>query len=193
VDHFYVVALRFGRVGVKRPRQEVGRLTPLPSAENPFFVFLGVLSDAKTAVFMLSSDVTATGDGTCKPRKSSCETVELRRGDTEFLAKTAEDGTVTRFQLDIGRITKQQAAAPSRAVAARKAVKARTTKKVSRDEEFSAERYTYDDKTGTLRRAKSAAALGGHLPSAALEPRTALRDVAAAEASPAFPVFLPGP
>ena len=189
----YVVALRFGKAGAKRARRKVERLTPLPSPENPFFVYLGVLSDAKTAVFMLSSDVKATGDGACKPRKSSCETVELRRGDSELLEATADDGKVTRYRLDVVRITKELSPVPSRGVAASKAVKKpKSSTKASSDDGLRSDRYKYDDATGLLRRVKRAPGLGAHLPTMSEGPRATLRGAAAPEGPAALPRFLPG-
>lgn len=149
----YVIGIRFGRTNATRARRTVERLTPLPSADNPFFVYLGVLSDEKTAVFLLSSDVKATGDGACKPRASSCETIELQRGDTEFFDVTSEDGKVTQYQLDVLSVTKETADTPSRAVAAR----TDSGDKEAADEELGSERYAYDEKTGLLRRVKPAA------------------------------------
>ena len=63
----YVADLRFGQADSMKTLRDVARLTPLPSASNPFFVFLGVKEDGKTLVFLVSSDAKATGDGTCKP------------------------------------------------------------------------------------------------------------------------------
>ncbi len=99
----YKVSIRFGKSGHLKTRRNIERFTPLPSSEFPFFVYLGVLDDKQTAVFMISSDVTATGDGTCRPRKTDCQTIELKKGDTEFFdySPTGEDADVTQFQLDI--------------------------------------------------------------------------------------------
>ena len=101
----YTTRMRFGPVTAPRPVKDVGRLAPLPSAEQPFLVFLGVLSDKRTAVFLLSKDVTATGGGNCRPRASSCETVELEVGETERFAVTGEDGVVRNYDLDLLRIS----------------------------------------------------------------------------------------
>ncbi len=169
----YVVTLRFGRTGSDRSRRTVERLTPLPSAENPFFVYLGALSDRRTAVFLLSSDVKATGEGACKPRASSCEIVELRRGDTELLDVTGADGKVTQYQLDVLLVSREREAAARQAVAARHAAAARRVAAKPRakpakkedPEELGTDRYAYDDATGLLHRVKRSAAPRAHLPS----------------------------
>ncbi len=96
----YRVNLRFGQAGGMHTIKNIARLTPLPSATNPFFVFLGVKNDGHTAVFLVSSDAKATGDGTCKPSSSDCETIEMGAGDTEFFDLTTDSGVV-QFQMDV--------------------------------------------------------------------------------------------
>ena len=55
-------------------------------------IYLGVLDDKKTAVFLLDSGVIAQGDGTCKPSRTSCETIQIREGETEFFDVAGDDG-----------------------------------------------------------------------------------------------------
>lgn len=117
IDDTYKVKLRFGQAGDLKTKRNVARLTPLPSTVDPFFIFLGVLRDGKTAVFLVSTDAVPTGDGKCKPSKLSCETVRLKAGDTEFFDVTNDAGGVTQYQLDLVSVAKRQAS--SRAVAAR--------------------------------------------------------------------------
>ena len=119
----YHVSLRFGVNGGKlKTIKDVARLSPLPSATDPFFVFLGVLRTAKThqqrAVFMVSSDATPTGEGACHPTKQDCETVELTKGQTVFFDYTAPDGTQTQYQLVLVGIHKTQIASTAKAQAA---------------------------------------------------------------------------
>jgi hypothetical protein len=84
-------------------------LSPLPSASDPFLVFLRIDEDAKggpRAVFMLSSDATRWGDGRCKPDGGVCETIELRQGDMEFIDVRKDGGEVVEYRLDLTRITR---------------------------------------------------------------------------------------
>lgn len=111
----YKVTLRFGKNGSKRTIRDIARLTPLPSTEDPFFVFLGVKTDGRTLAFLVSADAKATGDGKCRPR-DTCETIEMRAGDTEFFEVTTENGPV-QYELDVVSIRKNKA---SSARAARK-------------------------------------------------------------------------
>ena len=105
----YKVNLRFGEAGQTRLRRNVARLSPLPSSTDPFFIFLGVLEDGKTAVFLISSDAVASGDGKCRPTKDLCETLELKVGDSEFFDVAAGTGGVVQYQLDLVSIRRKKA------------------------------------------------------------------------------------
>ncbi len=98
------VTLTVGETSTKFPNTP--RLTPLPKADNPLFVYLGVLSDKKTAVFMVAAASTAVGDGTCRPSADLCETLEIKAGETEFLDVTTGDNQTVQYQLDLNSITK---------------------------------------------------------------------------------------
>lgn len=96
------VDVRFGRAGSPlREIKDVPRLAPLPSASHPIVIFMGTRSDHETAVFMLSADVKAQGDGRCVPSAKTCEAIELRRGGVALLDVTANDGSVTQYELDL--------------------------------------------------------------------------------------------
>ena len=115
----YRVDLRFGQDGRLTKRNDVARLSPLPSAEDPFFVFMGVLADGKTALFLVSSDAEATGDGTCKPSPESCERIEMQAGQTEFFDVTTPDGATVQYQLDLVRVSRVRSSNPAVAANAR--------------------------------------------------------------------------
>jgi hypothetical protein len=115
----YHLSLRFGRAEATQLKtyHDVARLSPLPTADNPFFVYTGVLKDGKTAVFLLSSDATATGDGHCRPSPKSCQTIEVKEGDTEFFDLTV-DGEPVQYQLDVVKVFKKGASSATAAAAA---------------------------------------------------------------------------
>jgi hypothetical protein len=115
----YHLSLRFGRAEASQLKtyHDVARLSPLPTADNPFFVYTGVLKDGKTAVFLLSSDATATGDGHCRPSSKSCQTIEVKEGDTEFFDLTV-DGEAVQYQLDVVKVFKKGASTAAAAAAA---------------------------------------------------------------------------
>jgi hypothetical protein len=115
----YRVDLRFGKDGKLTARDDVARLSPLPSAADPFFVFMGVLADGKTALFLVSSDAESTGDGTCKPSPTDCQRVEMQAGETEFFDVTTPDGAVVQYQLDLVRVARIESDSPAVAAGAR--------------------------------------------------------------------------
>jgi hypothetical protein len=105
VTDVWRVDLRFGDAGNQKVRHDIPRLTPLPSATNPFFIFLGVMNDHKTAVFLISSDATATGDGKCTPNATQCDTIEMRAGDTEFFDVAQGNAGVVQYELDLLKVS----------------------------------------------------------------------------------------
>ena len=152
----YVTEIRLGEAGDARTPRTVARLTPMPSTDQPSFVYLGVLSDRRTAVFLLSSDVKPSGRATCRPSKTLCETIEMRAGQTAKLTVTGDEDSVTRFTLTVDKV-RRRGSAPKTTT---------TTESASADDETGTDRYTYDDDTGLLRRVRAAKAakLGAHLP-----------------------------
>lgn len=158
----YVTEIRLGRPGVTRTPRTVARLTPMPSTEQPSFVYLGVLADRRTAVFLLSSDVRTGGQAKCRPDKSICETIELRAGQTAKLEVTGEDDAITHYTLTVDDV-RRRASAPEATTETKTA-----SKKDAEDEGLATDRYAYDDRTGLLRRvhASRTAKRGGRLPEA---------------------------
>jgi hypothetical protein len=153
VSNVWRVNLRFGDVGNQKVRHDIPRLTPLPSATDPFFIFLGVLSDHKTAVFLISSDATATGDGTCKPNPTQCDTIEMKAGDTEFFDVAQGNAGVVQYELDLLKVfhdkVKGKAATASAARRVSKGGKDVVTElKAEGDKSMS--RYIYSYKRGVL-------------------------------------------
>ncbi|MGZ8647042.1 MAG: hypothetical protein ACXW08_00130 [Solirubrobacteraceae bacterium] len=98
------VTVRFGdATSEDLPAGWLTKLRPLPDAEEPLLVFMGLTKNGKQAKFLVDESLTPTGDGTCKPHPSSCETVLLSRGETEFFDVIApETGEPTaQYQLDL--------------------------------------------------------------------------------------------
>jgi hypothetical protein len=81
---------------------------------------MGFAKGGKAAVFMLTGTVTAEGDGTCDPNPQSCQTLELRKGESEFLTftGTAHDG---EYELDVNGLHATKSASASAAALVAKA------------------------------------------------------------------------
>jgi hypothetical protein len=176
----YRLRLAFGNTDHhSRLLEDVARLTPLPSAENPFFVFLGVLSDNQKAVFLVSSDATVTGDGTCKPNKATCETVELAAGETEYFDITTPGGRAVQYVMHVRKIERRPAsdAGTARAAASRHSVAGQDLLRAAADAAVGPKsrahagmlRYRYLPKQGVLVRAKHGHAM--RITAAGVEPQ----------------------
>ena len=80
------IIVRFGdAAGGELQRFAVNKLEALPDDELPLLVYMGLTKDGKKARFLVDAAVEVDGDGVCKPHRSSCETIELAVGETEFL------------------------------------------------------------------------------------------------------------
>jgi len=106
------LVVRFGEAkdGAELERFTLAKLAPLPDDEFPLVVYMGLTKDGKKAKFLVDAAIEADGDGDCKPHPSSCETILLAPGETEFLdvidPEAAEDATdeeriLAQFQLDL--------------------------------------------------------------------------------------------
>ncbi|HEX7297687.1 MAG TPA: hypothetical protein VF257_01690 [Solirubrobacteraceae bacterium] len=106
------VTLRLGKVGELTTYKDVARLSALPSAGNPQFVFTGVLKDGKTAVLLPSSliQLSPESDVSCKPSNKSCERIEMEEDDTIFFTLLGDAQNV-QYELDV--LSVRQAAAGS--------------------------------------------------------------------------------
>jgi hypothetical protein len=113
------VSLHLGPIGQLETYKDVARLSPLPSAGNPLFVFTGVLKDGKTVVLLPSSTVQVgeESDVECKPSNKSCQKLELREDDTVFF-KLAGDAAGTEYQLDVISVRVKETTGSAKAAAA---------------------------------------------------------------------------
>jgi hypothetical protein len=149
----YRVKLRFGEAGAEKTYDDVARLTPLPSSDNPFFVYLGLKDDGETAIFLIDADAVPSGDGTCQPSADTCEQIELKAGDTEFFDLQSGTAGLVQYQLDMVSISKGKAS--TTAVAAR--AHARESKagreylrQVVADDPTALDTWNYSSKLGVL-------------------------------------------
>jgi hypothetical protein len=152
------VNLRFGEAGNQKTRHDIPRLTPLPSETDPFFIFMGVLSDGKTAVFLISSDATATGDGKCTPSDTQCDTIEMRAGDTEYFDGAEGTAGVKQYELDLLKVFHGTAKGKAAAAKAARRVSSggkNVIKELKADgDQTGMGRYIWSSKRGVLVRRK---------------------------------------
>jgi hypothetical protein len=116
-DDTYRVDLKFGEVGQDKAHNNVARLTPLPSSDNPFFVYFGPSDDKQSAVFIVDHNAIPSGDGKCLPSKDDCQKISMKTGDVEFF--DMQDGTagVVEYQLTLVSFKKVKVSATKAAAA----------------------------------------------------------------------------
>ena len=114
----YRVKLSFGEVGAEKSYDNVARLTPLPSSDNPFFVYLGLADDQKSAIFLINADAVPNGDGSCKPSHDDCQQIVMRAGDIEFFDLQSGTAGVVQYQLELKSIKKYKATSKASAAKA---------------------------------------------------------------------------
>ena len=139
----------------------------LPDEDNPVMVYRGVDDGGKVAIFELTGDVDAQGDGTCAPTPEDCQYLKLRAGETEFitvsdvLTATGEAAEEAQYQLDLVKIykkaTKVKATDDATAQPLAKAVVLDAEGQELRVKLQRRNRYVFDAKTGTLHRAAKGA------------------------------------
>jgi hypothetical protein len=98
--------VRFGDPTGDLDKMALSKLGALPKDDDeagPLLVYTGLTDHGKKAVFLVDASLEPTGDGTCEPHPSNCETVELSEGETEFFdVIDPETGEVTaQYELDL--------------------------------------------------------------------------------------------
>jgi hypothetical protein len=114
VFYTYTAKVRFGEEGNTKTRT-LDQFRALPSADNPVAVFMGVKRDGKTAVFMLSSSTTTTGDGNCEPTESECTFLYLKPGDAQIVETVTTDGEIVTYDLELVSVDAKPTKVPSEA------------------------------------------------------------------------------
>jgi len=95
----YTVVLQVGEAGGKMTQREARPFDFLPSASIPVAVFLNAGGGGKTALFLVSSDVSdVSGDGVCTLGEASCAVLVLKPGDVADLT-FAPDGRTYRIRV----------------------------------------------------------------------------------------------
>jgi hypothetical protein len=142
------LTVRFGDSTTTSPARTLKRLTALPDATAPVLIYLGLLKDRKTAVFLVGAGSKVQGDGRCEPAPNDCQTLRMKAGETAFI--DAPDGSA-QYQLDLVRIHTSKTADAARAAKARSAVAA-GGRDALRANVSRVGRWTYDSKTGSVKK-----------------------------------------
>ena len=83
----------------------VVRLAPLPAAQSPEVIYLGVLKGGKRAAFLFTNSVKVSGQSpngiTCLPSPSDCQIAELSPGQGMRLAPTSNTALIATFTFEL--------------------------------------------------------------------------------------------
>ena len=98
--------VRFGDASADTlDRFNLQKLAALPDEADsePLIVYTGLTKNKKKAKFLVDASLDSTGDGTCRPHPSNCETIELAAGETEFFDLVdPETGEIAgQYELDL--------------------------------------------------------------------------------------------
>jgi hypothetical protein len=116
------IKVRFGvpSDAAELPELLIGHLEALPSSDAPVLVLERFKDNGRTAVFSIPGDITAVGDGKCRPTPEDCTSLELRAGQTEFVTVKggAENGADVQYELDLMKIFTKTTKVPKDSVPA---------------------------------------------------------------------------
>jgi hypothetical protein len=100
----YSVSVRFGKDLSVPVKTDLARLTPLPSLVQPDVMFMGVMSDGKSAVFALHAGIGHNGPGLCRPDHLRCSAIVLKAGQTEHLSIPSTRGSAQQLVLRVVKV-----------------------------------------------------------------------------------------
>ncbi len=108
------VTVQFGQSGNLKTYKNIEKLTPLPSEDNPLFVYTGIGENGKSATFLISTEAAPNGDGRCKPDAANCQTLALSAGETEFFDVPSGTGGMTQYELRVIAVTSKSLASKAK-------------------------------------------------------------------------------
>ncbi|MGH2978198.1 MAG: hypothetical protein ACRDLQ_01000 [Solirubrobacterales bacterium] len=93
----YTADVRFGKEG-NLDRKTLSQFRALPSSQDPVMVFMGVREDGETAIFLLSSAASSTGEGNCEP-DDTCTFLYMKKGDKQRIEAVTSNNEVVTYAL----------------------------------------------------------------------------------------------
>jgi hypothetical protein len=109
----YTVDVRFGK-GENLDKKRLEQFRALPSSENPVVVFMGARTDGETAVFLVSSASSTTGEGNCEP-DDTCTFLYMKKGDEQRIEAVNENNEVVTYELVLLGIDVERTDGPEKA------------------------------------------------------------------------------
>ena len=133
---------------------DVVRLAPLPAAQTPEVIYLGVLSGGKKAAFLFTNAVKVSGAAssslTCLPSTDDCQIVELSPGQGMSLKPTSNTALIATFTFELMSIGARTYASASAALTARDVVSTAGQTLLPLYNSPALQTLRFDDNTGAL-------------------------------------------
>jgi hypothetical protein len=133
---------------------DVVRLAPLPAAQSPEVIYLGVVTGGKKAAFLFTNAVKVSGaagnDLTCLPNNDDCQIVELSPGQGMSLTPTSNTALISTFTFELMSISAQNFSSASAATQSRDAVSSAGQTLLPLYASSALQTLRFDDKTGAL-------------------------------------------
>jgi hypothetical protein len=90
-------------------RNRIPDLSFLPNDKTPVLIYMGATRDAKTAVFLVSDDVTVVaGQERCSPTPDNCDAIRMHENDAVTLDNAVDGKTYRLKVLDIRLVHSQK-------------------------------------------------------------------------------------
>jgi hypothetical protein len=133
---------------------DVVRLAPLPDAQTPEIILLGVVQGGKKVAFLFTNSVKVSGQSgsglTCLPTPSDCQIVELAPGQGMRLAPTANAALISTFTFELVSIGVADFSSADKASAERSAVSAAGQTLIPLSSSTALATLSFSDKLGAL-------------------------------------------
>ena len=111
----YAADVRFGKEG-NLDRKTLQQFRSLPSSQDPVLVFMGVKEDGETAIFLLSSAASTTGEGNCEP-DDTCTFLYMKKGDKQRIEAVNSNDEIITYELVLLDIDVKRTDGPDKAQA----------------------------------------------------------------------------
>jgi hypothetical protein len=118
----YTVDVRFGKSDNDLDKKRLDQFRALPSSEDPVIVFMGVRTDGETAVFLVSSASSTTGEGNCKP-DDTCTFLYMKPGEQQSFEAIDGNNAVITYVLKLLDVNVEKTKAPEGTKASRRAAR----------------------------------------------------------------------
>ena len=110
----FTVDVRFGKSTNPLDKKTLDQFRALPSSQNPVVVFMGVKTDGETAVFLVSSASSTTGEGKCVP-DDTCTFLYMKAGEQQSFESVDGNDQVVTYVLKMLQVNMEKTDAPEAA------------------------------------------------------------------------------